>query len=259
MSNNSSNFYQNTEKVKSHYKNLSKNYDDLWEYSKDFIEFISGNISKYLELKSTDIFLDLGCGTGLFTKEIYNQISFEKPVICSDISKDMLSYFPDSKKYKCISMDAVEFSFQPFSFDKILIKEMIHHLNEKQQETLIDNLFDRLNNGGKFLLILLPLTLEYPLFKTALDKHKELQPDYMILANLFEEAGFQTEINMVKYPLNLSKSKYFQMVKNRYMSLLSSFTDLEIEKGLNEMEEKYININNLAFNDVFVFITGTKC
>ncbi len=258
MTDKSANFYQNTEKVQNHYQKLSQNYDDLWNYSPDFIQFLSKNICESLNLKPTDIFLDLGCGTGLFTKEISNQIQFKNPLVCADISSDMLEQLSDRNKYECVVMDAIKFSSQPRSFDKIIIKEMIHHLNNEEQKLLIKNLFDRLNNKGQFLLTLLPQTIEYPLFETALHRHKELQPDYKILAELFKNAGFQTKIDFVSYPLNIAKTKYLKMVENRYMSLLSSFSDREILAGINEIEQKYSDKEILKFNDVFVFVLGTK-
>ena len=258
MTNQSLNFYQNSEQVQNHYQKLSENYDDLWEYSKDFIKFISKNISEHLELKSTDIFLDLGCGSGLFTKEINKQIKFINPIFCSDISSDMLANLSDDSQYKCIATDAISFSSQPGLFDKILIKEMIHHLNREEQECLINNLFKRLNYNGRFLLILLPPTIEYPLFDSALRKYERLQPHYNYLVKLFKEAGFQTQVNFVKYPLNISKTKYIKMVENRYMSLLSSFNDREISEGIDEIKQNYSNKDILSFQDIFVFITGTK-
>ena len=48
------------------------------------------------------------------------------------------------------------------------------------------------------------------------------------------------------------------MVKNRYMSLLSRFTDGEIQEGLKEMSAKYLSQSTLDFNDTFVFIVGKK-
>ncbi len=48
------------------------------------------------------------------------------------------------------------------------------------------------------------------------------------------------------------------MVENRYMSLLSMFSDEEISQGIKEMKERYSERSTLDFNDVFVFITGKK-
>jgi hypothetical protein len=44
------------------------------------------------------------------------------------------------------------------------------------------------------------------------------------------------------------------MVENRYMSLLSRFDDQQLQKGLEEMEQKYQSLNNLEFCDRFVFL-----
>jgi hypothetical protein len=56
----------------------------------------------------------------------------------------------------------------------------------------------------------------------------------------------------------IPKSKYFQMVQNRYMSLLSTFDDEQLALGLNEMEQKYAQQSILKFSDRFVFITASK-
>ena len=258
MTDNIQDAYQNKEQVQKHYQNLAQNFDDLWTYSPAFIKFISEQIVQHLELKSHDIFLDLGCGTGLFTKEINSIVRFENPVICCDISADMLAQFPENSHYHCVVMDAVNFSCQSYEYNQILMKEMIHHLNVDEQEKLLENLFARLQLGGKFLLMLLPPTIEYPLFETALRRYEDLQPDYKYLIKLFQKVGFKTSVDFIEYPLSIPKSKYIKMVNNRYMSLLSSFDDKEIQKGIFEIEQKYSNQAILEFNDRFVCITGEK-
>ncbi|WP_201026132.1 class I SAM-dependent methyltransferase [Mastigocoleus testarum] len=258
MSDNIQESCQNKEQVQKHYQNIAVNFDELWTYSQDFIIFISEKIVKKLEFKSQDIFLDLGCGTGLFTKEINNIVGFDNPVICCDISANMLAQLSDNSDYKCVAMDAVEFSRQSYEYDKILIKEMIHHLNVNEQEKLTENIFARLHLGGKFLLILLPPTIEYPLFEAALSRYEELQPDYKYLVELFNKTGFKTSVDFVEYPLSIPKNRYIMMVKNRYMSLLSSFDDNEIQEGVFEIEQKYSDKDILEFNDRFVCIVGEK-
>ena len=48
------------------------------------------------------------------------------------------------------------------------------------------------------------------------------------------------------------------MVENRYMSLLSRFSDEQIQKGLKEMNETYSSQSTLDFKDTLVFIVGKK-
>lgn len=48
------------------------------------------------------------------------------------------------------------------------------------------------------------------------------------------------------------------MVKERYMSILSSFNDLEIEEGIKEIDRKYPDQTVLNFPEHILFIIGKK-
>ncbi len=242
--------------IQEHYQKLAKQYDDFWGNSSDFIEFLSKKIIENLQLKSTDNLVDLGCGTGIFSKAIASQIKLENKIICVDPSDKMLSKIPENSSYQPLVQDAVEFANEPGKYDKILIKEMIHHIDDK--ERLLQGLFDRLNEQGILLIILLPPTIEYPLFQQALSVYESVQPNYNDLVNIFEKIGFKTKVNFVEYAVSIPKENYFNMVKNRYMSLLSRFNDQELKQGLIEMTEKYASLSNLEFCDRFVFLLGQK-
>jgi len=73
-------------------------------------------------------------------------------------------------------MHAIDFSALSGTYNKIILKELIHHINEL--ELLLGNLFQRLSSGGILLLILLTPTIDYPLFSKALRKYEEVQPNY---------------------------------------------------------------------------------
>jgi len=245
-----------SELIHNHYQKLAGMYEDLWFYSEDFVQFITKKIIEYLSLKKTDILIDLGCGTGIYAKEINNQMQLYNPIICVDSSNKMLEQIPNNLKYKCVEMDAIDFSALSGTYNKIIIKELIHHINDL--DLLLGNLFQRLTSGGILLLILLPPTIDYPLFNKALRKYEEAQPNYNNLASLLSKIGFHVAVNFVEYPLAIPKSKYLQMVQNRYMSLLSTFDDEELALGLAEMEQKYAEQSTLKFSDRFVFITASK-
>ncbi|MGK7955488.1 MAG: class I SAM-dependent methyltransferase [Crocosphaera sp.] len=240
--------------VQEHYQKLATQYDDFWGTSSDFIEFLSHKIIEALQLKPQDILVDLGCGTGIYSKAIRAQINLENKIICVDPSDKMLEKITDNNNYQPVVKDAVEFANEPGQYDKILIKEMIHHIDDKEQ--LLQGLLHRLNEQGILLIILLPRTIEYPLFEKALSVYKAVQPHS--LENLCEKIGFNTTVNLVDYNVSIAKEKYFNMVKNRYMSLLSRFNDEEIKQGLEEMKEKYTSVFNLEFSDRFVFLVAKK-
>ncbi len=242
--------------TKNHYKNIANIYDNLWSYSPGYIKFTTQKIIEHLQLTPTDTLVDIGCGTGIYSKEILNQIQLNQPIICVDPAAEMLAIIPTNSGLKPVEMDGVEFSAKPGTYNKIFLKEAIHHIEKKS--LLFQNLWQRLTSGGIFLLLLLPPTIDYPLFDKALRLYEKTQPHYQEMINLLQQVSFVVNVDIVEYPLELGKVQYFQMVENRYMSLLSRFDDAELAAGLKEMEEKYKDKSLLKFSDNMVFITAKK-
>jgi len=239
-----------------HYKNIANIYDNLWSYSPEYIKFTTQKIIEHLHLTTTDTLVDIGCGTGIYSKEILKHIQLQQPITCVDPSAEMLEKIPADSRLNTIEMDGVKFSQKTENYNKIFLKEAIHYIEEKF--LLFQNLWQRLTPGGIFLLLLLPPTIEYPLFTKALELYEKKQPHYQELIDLLQKVGFAVESDIIEYPLEFPKSQYFAMVENRYMFLLSEFNDTELAAGLKEMEEKYQDKSVLKFSDRMVFIAATK-
>jgi hypothetical protein len=60
------------------------------------------------------------------------------------------------------------------------------------------------------------------------------------------------------YPHAIPEETHFATVENRYMSVLSSFSDEEIRAGLAEMKETDADWPILEFVDHFDFILGIR-
>ncbi|NER97468.1 MAG: class I SAM-dependent methyltransferase, partial [Symploca sp. SIO1B1] len=156
---------------KNHYTNIANIYDNLWSYSPEYIKFTTQKIIEHLHLISTDTLVDIGCGTGIYSKEILKHIQLQQPIICVDPSAEMLEKIPANSRLNPIKMDGVRFSQELGFYDKIFLKEAIHYIEEKF--LLFQNLWQRLTPGGIFLLLLLPPTIEYPLFAKALELYEK--------------------------------------------------------------------------------------
>lgn len=77
------------------------------------------------------------------------------------------------------------------------------------------------------------------------------------MAAVLTAAGLDTELTYDGYDLAIPKDRYLGMVRNRYMSLLSSFTAEELEDGIAEISQRYPG-PNLEFTDGFAFIQASK-
>lgn len=246
--------------VKKHYDNLSKIYDDLWFYSNEFVNFMTDHIIQKLDIKTTDKVLDLGAGTGIYSKDILKKITLEQKISCVDLSNEMLKNLENYPNIKAIHSDAISFcQNKNDEFDKVFAKEMFHHLNTSERDILYKALFQSVKRNGLVGILQLTPTIEYPLFQDALDYFEQNQIHYKDIEKGLIDAQFSdVQTLFISYPLEIDKNKYIQMIANRYMSLLSNYSDEQLLIGIEQVKEKYKNEPILKFDDTFVMVVGRK-
>ncbi|KMP10542.1 hypothetical protein UR09_05835 [Candidatus Nitromaritima sp. SCGC AAA799-A02] len=242
--------------VEEHYKNLFNNYDDYLLYSPKFVRQLTTKMIQMLDLKPEDVFVDLGGGTGMYTKDILEQVSLKTPAILVDPFAEMLAQAGSNPKIECKQHDGLAFSELKGAYDKVLMKEAVHHVQDKGK--LFHNLFERLSPGGRLLLVHVPPELDYPIFEKALERARNWHADPGDLRQSLAKVGFQVTHEHLKYPHSISKEKYISMVRTGYMTVLSSFSDDEIEEGIREMETNLSGKDTLEFEDHFDFILACK-
>jgi ubiquinone/menaquinone biosynthesis C-methylase UbiE len=245
-----------TDTVNEHYSRLAERYDDYLHYSDDFIRALTSKMIDKLQLQKGDRFVDLGCGTGMYSLDILEQVALDHPVIGVDPFPQMLAKIPKEAPITAVPLDALAFSAQDGTYDKILMKEAVHHVDDRAR--LFSNLFESLSAGGRLLLVHVPPKVDYPLFDKALERALGWHANPDELVALLQRTGFQVERDGLDYQHSIPKERYFQMVERCYMSVLSSFTADEIREGLAEMERKYKDVTTLRFVDHFDYITGAK-
>ncbi|MEK8144904.1 methyltransferase domain-containing protein [Streptomyces sp. M10(2022)] len=76
--------------VQGHYEQLAVEYDEHWVYGPDYIPWMAARIAEALRLTAGDRMADIGCGTGLFAREVAKRIRPSQPVLCADPSEAML-------------------------------------------------------------------------------------------------------------------------------------------------------------------------
>ena len=243
--------------MQEHYKKLSVNFKRLWNYSDAFVSSLTSDVIKLLALNAADTFVDLGCGPGLYTQEIYKQVGFSKPVICVDPVAEMLNILPSGSSFVKMNLNAQAFSQAGVHYDKVLIKEVIHHMKE-DIEWVIPRLVANLSDIGRILVLLSPIEVNYPLFKKALTIRQRGVPLEGKINALFLESGLTSRIELRSYDVTLAKDTYFEMVRMRYMSFLSLFNDDEIEEGIREMDLALSNNTTVRFTESYYYIIGMK-
>ncbi|MFQ5431247.1 MAG: class I SAM-dependent methyltransferase [Nitrospinota bacterium] len=239
-----------------HYKRLAKDYDEFLCYSPEFVRALTKKMIGKLRLEEDDIFVDLGCGTGMYSLDILRQVRLNNQILGVDPYPEMLAGIPDDSCIEPVQLDALGFSRKPGKFDKILSKEAIHHIHERDE--LFANLFGRLKPGGILLLVHVPPDVQYPLFEKALERCRQWHANPSELEEQLKNAGFTVEYDRLSYIHRIPKNNYFKMVECCYMSALTSLSKEDMINGLIEMEKKYKNLAILEFVDHFDYLTATK-
>jgi 2-polyprenyl-3-methyl-5-hydroxy-6-metoxy-1,4-benzoquinol methylase len=243
--------------TRNHYDRLAATYDDNWAYSPEFVKWMTGCIVRRLRIKSGDLVADIGCGTGLYSRGLAERAA---TVVCVEPSAAMLAQVPRGERLMSVqaSVEDVVAGRTVVShdgYDAMLLKEVLHHVADPGE--VIAGLARLLRPGGRMLVVMLPAKISYPLFAAALKLFEELQPDPADIAEAMRRAGPRTRLSYESFPLSFPAERYLFMVRNRYMSLLSSFDDVELEAGVAEIRDAHPG-ERIEFTDTFAFVLGTK-
>ncbi len=223
-----------------------KNWDNkTWLSSRKYIHSFNNFILKQVNLDRNSRILDIGCGRGKILGNLSNKLSLLRKPIGLDIE----NHKDKSKKIIFKKIDAISFiSKTKITFDLILIKQTIHLLKKKQAIKLLSICKNKLNPNGKIVILSLdPRKNEIPTFLLMNKKLKiSLNKDEKLFSLLLK-INLKIIIKKFVYDVQISKIKYLQMIKNRYISTLLNFTDEQITNGLYEIKNDYGNI--LKFKD----------
>ena len=215
-----------------------KNWDNkTWLSSQRYILSFNRFILKQIKLDRNSRVLDIGCGRGKIISNLSNKLKLHNKPIGIDIE----NHKDKSKKIIFKKTDALSFvSKTKINFDLILIKQTIHLVKKNQINKLLLICKNKLNTNGKIIILSLdPHKNEIPAFDLMKKKLKQSLKRDKSLFQLIKK--FNTNLTVKKFIFNvkISKNKYLQMIKNRYISTLLNFTEKQIKNGLNEIDKKY--------------------
>ncbi len=252
-----------------HYTAVAKNYHsspfhanggalEKWQF---------GNIASILNLPidTSEIVLDLGAGSCRFARLLLNKYS-SLNIVCVDNSAAMLAQDIGHKKIKKICADALEFvqNYGSGTFDHIILKEMIHHINLNQIGTFFQEINRLLLKNGKILICTRPQTgIEYPIGSKAIENWKLNQPDYHTYLSLLNTTGFN-DVKVIEKAtkVEIKMSDWIGFVRARLWSNFSEqyFSDHQLEEVITEICSIYEadEFNQLHFFEKQIYISAVR-
>ena len=234
-------------------KNL-KNWDNkTWLASERYIKSFCTFVKTKKKLNKNTKILDIGCGRANIMSRLQKTFKFKtKPT-----GIDVVRHRDVKKNIRFIKCDAIKFLKKGEKFDLIIIKQVIHLLSKKDRIILLNLCRSSLVNKGRLLIFSLKTKgNQIPVFKSFKEKLEiSLKKDDKIFT-IIKKMIKKIDIIFFNFKVNLKKTNYIKMIKNRYISCLLKMTDKQINEGAEEINIRYKN--QIKFNDSLICITFTK-
>jgi ubiquinone/menaquinone biosynthesis C-methylase UbiE len=219
--------------------------------------------------------LDIGGGTGNFTRRLVEGAPHVQAVVVDPFLEFSSLQENTDQQVRFIKASAERFvsprtkeEWWRTNYHQVLMKEVIHHLEAKDRVRIFRVMQQELQPTDKNAMLpsLLIITRpqydhDYPLWSEARQVWAENQPSLETIQKELREAGFRhIEHSIEAYSCSTCLDRWLAMIKARFWSTFSNFTDQELEEACqritrdetNRIDEK----GDIHFEDRLLFITA---
>ena len=228
--------------VHTHYHKLASSYDT---FHLPKIRATVEHVIPHLQLNADDVLADIGGGTGALSNLIWSQGVLKNPVLCVDPSSEMLKKAAALEGVEPVLATAVDFitpdCMAKYGVTKIFCAYAIHHIPNAME--VLHEICNVMPAGG-ISVIVTRFNPTLPYFSKAYDVFmNETVTQLSIKFLQFSPKISHVKANIVKVsiPYEMTKGEWYAALQSRYQSHLLSFTDEEIEEGIQELEKTKFN------------------
>ncbi|MDA7552175.1 class I SAM-dependent methyltransferase [Candidatus Pelagibacter sp.] len=228
-----------------------KNWDNkTWLSSRAYINSFISFLLKKKRLNKNSKILDIGCGRA----KIFSSLSRKLKLLNKPIGIDTVFHKDIDRLINFKNTDAINFfKNNKIKFDLIMIKQTLHLFDKNKRKKLINICKNNLKKNGVLLIFSLKTSKnEIPCFKLMKKKlNKSLKTDLKILKSTCK-ALKNNKIDEFKFKVSITKNKYIEMLKQRYISCLLNLNKSQINKGIKEINATHPY--RIVFMDILICI-----
>ncbi|MBL4848921.1 MAG: hypothetical protein JKY65_25645 [Planctomycetes bacterium] len=240
-----------------HYAAVAARYEQsaFYDPASSYNRWLIPHVVAALGLEPASRFADLGGGTGAFTAALSEAAGLT--TLPSVVEPSPLREQATARGLPGLDEDAATFAGSPgvADWDALLLKEVVHHLSLGAFPEICLGLARRLSAHGRLVTITRPVEPDYPLFSAAKIVWRMNQPPASRYVSALEAAGLEVEEQEHAFRFEIPREEWFTLVRNRFWSTFSAFSDEQLEAGIRELEERYKD-PILSFEDRLVFLVA---
>ena len=230
---------------------LLKNWDNKnWLSSSSYINSFNYFLLKKKKLNKNSKILDIGCGRG----KIFGTLSRKLKLNNKPIGIDLVTHKDIDKSIDFKNVDIFKFfKTNKTNFDLIIIKQTLHLFEKDKRKKLIKICKNNLKKNGVLLIFSLNTSAnEIPCFRLMKQKlNRGLKRDFRMLNSTCKILK-NNKVDKFKFKVLVTRNKYIQMLRQKYISCLINLTKSQINKGIKEIIDIYPN--KILFNDILICI-----
>jgi ubiquinone/menaquinone biosynthesis C-methylase UbiE len=234
---------------------LLKNWDNkTWLSSTSYVNSFNTFLLKKKKLNRNSEILDIGCGRG----KIFGSLSRKIQLINKPIGIDSVAHNDVDRSLDFRNVDVFKFfKTTQNKFDLIMIKQTLHFFNKDKRLKLIKICKNNLKKNGVLIVLSLnTLNNQIPCFKLMKQKlNRGLDRDAKMIQSTCKILKNNT-IDKFKFKVSITKKKYIEMLKQRYISCLVDLNKDQIKKGIKEIRD--FHNKKVSFDDILISIKFTN-
>lgn len=216
-----------------------------WLSSKEYFAKLSNQLIKSLDLHEEIKILDVGCGRGYLLRSLANKANLINiPFGVEPVKHEG----PIPHHIKIINSSINSFlDNNNIKFDVVILKQVLHLLNQNEREYFYYKVKKHLNDNAKIVFIHMNDQTEIPQFPIMKNRLKKSLNSHQCLLDELIKNFKLLKIDNFNYDVNISSKEYLEMIRNRYISVILDLNEEEIEKGIEFIKKHYPN--QLSFKD----------
>jgi hypothetical protein len=248
-----------------HYQNVVNVYnaDCLFFLKSSYEEWLMNYLNKLFAFHLYPLpirIVDLGCGNGCFVNKLVSDINNIEACIGVDPYIEWLNVASTQCNItKTMCMNANDFSKispQEMKYSHLLMKEMIHHIDNSILSNVFSGIYEQLNNNGRVVIITRPVHTDYPFFESIHRFWKLIQTPYENIVLCMKEVGFDVSVEITTLPITVQKQEWLTFIKNKTWSVFSMCLEQEMNDGISMLDAELED--SITFNETLIFIVGHK-